>query len=511
MKLCKVPKILPGVHPPVPEDWAEVEVLGITHDSRRVKPGTVFVAIPGHERDGAGFVEDALARGAVAVISEKPVRVSRAVARFLVSDARRALAALASNFYGKPSRRLHVIGVTGTNGKTTTTYMIRSILEAAGYRCGVLGTIGYETGRRALPASVTTPESVDIQEYLAEMAAEGMDYAAMEVSSHSLCMKRVDFVQFAAAVFTNLSSEHMDYHRTLSAYREAKARLFRSLGPATFAVLNADDKSSAAMAQATYARVIYYGLKNSAEVSACVNESTLDGIRMTLRAPAGEVDVRLPMIGTHNVYNALSAAAVMLALGRDLACIREGLENTPVVPGRLEPVPCGKNCRVLVDFAHTDQALKAVLKSLREITSRRIIVVFGAGGDRDRAKRPRMGRAVELGADAAWITSDNPRSEEPLGIIQEILAGVRDKPRMRIQPDRQAAIAEALDAARPGDLVLIAGKGHERTQRFKDKVIPFDDREAVLLACATSSSAAKSPACQEIPSGMNEHGPSLVS
>ena len=231
MKLCKLPKILPGVHPPVPEDWAEVEVLGIAHDSRRVKPGSVFVAIRGHERDGNAFVEDALARGAVAIVSEKPVRPSRPVVTLTVGDARRALAALASAFYGKPSRRLHVIGVTGTNGKTTTTYMIRSILEAAGYRCGVLGTIGYETGRRSLPASVTTPESLSIQEYLAEMVAEGLDYAAMEVSSHSLCMRRVDFVQFAAAVFTNLSPEHMDYHRTLAAYREAKARLFSRARP----------------------------------------------------------------------------------------------------------------------------------------------------------------------------------------------------------------------------------------------------------------------------------------
>ena len=252
MKLCKLPKILPGIHPPVPEDWAEVEVLGIAHDSRRVKPGSVFVAIGGHERDGNAYIEDALARGAVAIVSEKPVRPSRPVVTLTVSDARRALAALASTFYGKPSRRLHVIGVTGTNGKTTTTYMIRSILEAAGYRCGVLGTIGYETGRRSLPASVTTPESLSVQEYLAEMVAEGLDYAAMEVSSHSLCMRRVDFVQFAAAVFTNLSPEHMDYHRTLAAYRQAKARLFSALGPASVAVINADDKSAAGMARGTF-------------------------------------------------------------------------------------------------------------------------------------------------------------------------------------------------------------------------------------------------------------------
>ncbi len=484
MKLCKLPKILPGVHPPVPEDWAEVEVLGIAHDSRRVKPGSVFVAIGGHERDGNAYIEDALARGAVAIVSEKPVRPSRPVVTLTVSDARRALAALANTFYGKPSRRLHVIGVTGTNGKTTTTYMIRSILEAAGYRCGVLGTIGYETGRRSLPATVTTPESLSVQEYLAEMVAEGLDYAAMEVSSHSLCMRRVDFVQFAAAVFTNLSPEHMDYHRTLAAYRQAKARLFSALGPAAVAVINADDKSGAGMARGTFARVLYYGIKNRAEVSARIKESTLDGIRMTLATPSGEAELRLPLIGTHNVYNALGAAGVTLALGRDLNCIRDGLEHVPPVPGRLEPVPCPKGCKVLVDFAHTDQALKSVLQSLRPLTSKRIIVVFGAGGDRDREKRPRMGRVAELGADMAWVTSDNPRSEEPLDIINEILSGVRSRRRLHVQPDRQAAIAEALDAAQPGDLVLIAGKGHERTQRFKDKVIPFDDREAVERAFA---------------------------
>jgi len=477
-----LPRILPGSHPPVPEEAADIEVLGIACDSRRVKPGWVFVAIPGHQCDGGAFAGDAVARGAVAVVSEKPVRVSKPVVQFIVQDARRGLAALASAFHNKPSRRLQVLGVTGTNGKTTTAYMIRAILEAAGCRCGLIGTICYETGRRTLPASITTPESVDIQELLAEMAAEGMEYAAMEVSSHALCMRRVDFIHFASAIFTNLSPEHMDYHRTLGAYLDAKLKLFRSLGPAAYAVLNADDKRADCIARRTLARVLRYGIRKSADVTGRVRESTLDGVRMSLSSPVGSVEIRLPLIGVHNAYNALGAATAALALGHDLACVRDGLQNMPAVPGRLEPVPGPKGRKVLVDFAHTDQALKSVLESLRNVTAKRIIVVFGAGGDRDRTKRPRMGRVVERGADMAWVTSDNPRSEDPLAIIQDILSGVRNKRRLRVQPDRQAAIAEALNAAQPGDLVLIAGKGHERTQRFRDTVVPFDDREAVSRA-----------------------------
>jgi UDP-N-acetylmuramoyl-L-alanyl-D-glutamate--2,6-diaminopimelate ligase len=486
VKLAKLPKILPGIHLSVPEEIAEVEVTGIAHDSRRIKPGWVFVAIPGHQRDGCDFIQDALSRGAVAIVSERPVRMEQRVPQFIVQDARRALAALANTYYGKPSRRMQVVGITGTNGKTTTSYMVRSILAHAGQRCGLLGTINYDTGRRQLQASITTPESVDIQEFLAEMVAEGMDSAVMEVSSHSLCMRRVDFVQFAVGVFTNLSPEHMDYHRTLTSYRDAKTRLFRGLGPASLAVLNADDKTSEHIARSTFAKVVWYGLKNHADVSAKVRKSGIDGTQMTLRCSAGEADISLPLIGIHNVSNALAAASVAMALGHDLALIREGLERMPIIPGRLEPVPCEKGCKVLVDFAHTDQALKSVLKSLRQVGGKRIIVVFGAGGDRDKTKRPRMGRVAEQYADLAWVTSDNPRGEEPMAIIEEILSGMKGRSRVRVQPDRQAAITEALQCAGPGDVVLIAGKGHERTQRFRDTVIPFDDREAVTRAVTVS-------------------------
>lgn len=486
MKLAKLPKILPGIHQAVPDALAEVEVTGIAHDSRRIKPGWVFVAVPGHQRDGVDFVQDAITRGAVAVVCEHAIKTQPPVIQFIVQDCRRALAALASAFYGKPSRKLQVVGITGTNGKTTTSYMIRSILRHAGQRCGMLGTINYDTGKRQLPASITTPESVDIQEFLSEMVSEGMDSAVMEVSSHSLCMRRVDFVQFAVGVFTNLSPEHMDYHRTLTAYRDAKTRLFRSLGPASLAVLNADDKASEHIARSTFAKVIWYGLKNHSDVTAKVNKSGIDGINMTLRCSAGEIDIALPLIGMHNVYNALAAASVAMAMGLDLSVIQPGLEQLPIIPGRLEPVPCAKACKVLVDFAHTDQALKSVLKSLREVSSKRIIVVFGAGGDRDKTKRPRMGRVVEQYADLAWVTSDNPRGEEPMAIIDEILSGMKSKSRVRVEPDRQSAITEALRNAQPDDVVLIAGKGHERTQRFRDTVIPFDDREAVTRAVMVS-------------------------
>ena len=482
MKLSKLPRILPGIHSEVPEDLADCDIVGVAHDSRRVRPGSVFVAIHGHQRDGADFAEDAVARGAVAIVAEHKVPLSRNTPQFVVHDARRALAALASAFYNRPSRKLNILGVTGTNGKTTTTYMIRSIFEAAGRRCGLLGTIAYETGRRTLAASITTPESVDVQGFLREMVDEGFDTAAIEVSSHALSMRRVDFVQFAAGVFTNLAAEHMDYHRTLSSYRDAKAMLFRKLGPANHAVVNADDACAGFIKKATCANVLTYGLKKKADVTAKLHKSTLDGLELTLRTPAGAADLRLPVLGNHNVYNALAAAATALSQGIELETIRDGLANMAPVPGRLEIVPCEKDCRVLVDYAHTDHALDAVLNSLRALVAKRILVVFGAGGDRDRSKRPRMGRVVERWADQAWVTSDNPRSEAPLEIIDEIISGVRRPQRMHVQPDRRAAIEEAIRAAQPGDLVLIAGKGHERTQRFKDTVVPFDDREAVRRA-----------------------------
>jgi UDP-N-acetylmuramoyl-L-alanyl-D-glutamate--2,6-diaminopimelate ligase len=485
LKFERLPKVLPGRHAPVPAPLAGKRIAGIAHDSRRIKPGWVFLAIRGHLRDGATFAQDAVDRGAAAVVAEAKLPLPPETPQFVVQDARRALAALANAFYGRPSRRLEIVGVTGTNGKTTTCFMLRSILEATGARCGLLGSIRYETGRRSLPASITTPESVDIQEFLSEMAAEGMKYAVMEVSSHALCMRRVDFIQFAAGVFTNLAPEHMDYHGTPENYRRAKERLFTRLGPCNHAVLNADDPAGKHMVERSCARRMMYGLRHAADVRAVIEEATLDGIAMRLTLGGAAMPVRLPVIGEHNVYNALAAAAAAHGLGLGLDAIREGLETLSPVAGRLETVPCEKDCRVLVNYAHTDHALAAVLGSLRKVTAKRILVVFGAGGDRDRDKRPRMGRVAERHADRVWITSDNPRSEAPDDIIKDIVAGTRQPRRLCIQPDRAAAIAEAIQAAETGDLVLIAGKGHERTQRFRDTVVPFDDRDAVRAAART--------------------------
>ena len=479
MKLSSLPGILPGIHNHVPADLADCRIAGVTHDSRRVKPGWVFVAIRGYQRNGGNFADDAVARGAVAVVAEEKLRLCQPVLQFVVDDSRRALAALASAYFGRPSRKMKIVGVTGTNGKTTTTYMYKAIANAAGKACGILGTIAYDTGRRQLPAAITTPESVDVQEFLREMRTAELEYAALEVSSHALTMRRVDFVQFSAGVFTNLTEEHMDYHGTLSAYRRAKARLFTGLGPANYAILNADDVSSARIARGCCAKQLWYGLKKSADVTAKIISNSLYGVKMKLQTPAGSIRMHVPLIGQHNAYNAMAAAAAALSQGLSLEHIRAGIEGMAPVPGRLESVPCEKKCRVLVDFAHTDHALTTVLDSLRQLVAKRILVVFGAGGDRDRAKRPRMGRAVEKGADLAWITSDNPRSEDPRAIIEEILSGVRNRSGMRIQPDRRSAIQEAVMAAETGDLVLIAGKGHECTQRFKDTVIPFDDRVAI--------------------------------
>jgi UDP-N-acetylmuramoyl-L-alanyl-D-glutamate--2,6-diaminopimelate ligase len=490
VKLHRLPKILPGIHDAVPEEMADIRIGGIAHDSRRVKPGWVFVAIRGHLRDGAAFARDAVQRGAVAVVAESKLPLDDTIPQFVVDDARRALAALASSFHGRPSRNLEVIGVTGTNGKTTTCYMIRSILESTGERCGLLGTICYDTGRRSLPASITTPESVDVQEFMSEMVAQQMRYAVMEVSSHALCMRRIDFVQFAGAVFTNLAREHMDYHGNSENYRRAKEKLFTRLGPCNYAVLNADDPISARLIRRSCARQIWYGVKKSADIRAEIKDSSLDGINLSLTMNGATVPVLLPMIGTHNVYNALAAVGATHSLGLDIAQVADGLRNVSQVPGRLEAVDCEKNCRVLVDYAHTDHALEAVLASLRKVAPKRVLVVFGAGGDRDRDKRPRMGRVAEQGADMVWVTSDNPRSEAPEDIIGEIVAGARHPRRLNVQPDRQTAIAEALDAAEDGDLVLIAGKGHERTQRFKDTVVPFDDREAVRSALQAETAGA---------------------
>ncbi len=456
-------------------NFREAEVRGVTCDSRLVQSGALFVAVPGTRADGGAYVDEAIRRGAVAIVAEKPVP-NCPVPVFVVRGAREALSDLAVRFYGDPSSKLNAVGVTGTNGKTTTTYLLRSIFEAAGEKVGVLGTIGHSIGSRTLPSDNTTPGADTLQKYFAEMVQAGCKSAAMEVSSHALDQDRVRGVRFAAGIFTNLTRDHLDYHPTMEHYRDAKGKLFELLPRRGVAALNADDPASEVYAALTHAHVVTYGLQARAEISAKVELSTFNGTRLRLRLGTEELVVNTRLIGTHNVYNLLGAAACTWAMGYDLDPIKAGIENLAAVPGRLEPVDAGQDFAVLVDYAHTDDALRNVLRCLRPLARGRLIVVFGCGGDRDRGKRPKMGRVVAELADQAVLTSDNPRSENPMAILSEIAAGVSDKSKYLIEPDRRGAVKLALTLARKDDLVLIAGKGHENYQILGDRRIGFDDR-----------------------------------
>ncbi len=476
MKLSKLRSYLSDVKS---YDYNDRNIIGIVHDSRRVNQGYLFVAIKGHSVDGHNFVMDAIERGAVAIVTEKKLDLPPGTPQLVVSDARKALSVLSHYFYGEPSSKITITGITGTNGKTTTSYLIKSIIESAGAQAGLIGTILYQINQRLIPSVETTPESVELHAFLSEMLAFDIKYAVMEVSSHALVQHRTSDINFRTAVFTNLSHEHLDYHRTVTAYRDAKARLFEGLSKKSFAILNADEPNSKHFASRTQAQIIWYGMKNKAEVTAEVIFRTINNTEFRLCCPKGEVIISSQLIGDHNVYNALAAAANALALGFDLETIKKGIEAVSSVRGRLETIECGQKFRVFIDFAHTPDALQTVLTTLRPLTKGRIILVFGCGGNRDREKRPKMGHIAETYSDLFWITSDNPRSEDPVNIINEIETGITSGSYYRIQPDRRLAIEEALSEAKKNDTILIAGKGHERCQIFNGTVIPFDDRDVV--------------------------------
>jgi UDP-N-acetylmuramoyl-L-alanyl-D-glutamate--2,6-diaminopimelate ligase len=457
-------------------NFREAEIRSITCDSRAVTAGSVFVAVPGTRLDGNAFIDDAIRRGASAIISEKlidccPVPVVR------VDNAREALSELAIRFHGDPTARMNVVGVTGTNGKTTTTYILRSIFEAAGEKAGLMGTISHAIGNRLLPSDNTTPGADQLQRLFGEMVQAGCKSAAMEVSSHSLDQGRVRGVRYAAGIFTNLTRDHMDYHPTLEHYRDAKGKLFEQIPSKGIVALNADDEVSAHYAKNTGAHVVYYGMKRKAEITAQVELGTFNGTRLKMKLGTEEVRVHTRLIGTHNVYNILGAAACTWAMGYDLDHIKAGIENLTAVPGRLEPVEAGQDYAVLVDYAHTDDALRNVLNCLRPLVRGRLIVVFGCGGDRDRGKRPKMGKVASEMADKVFLTSDNPRGESPTAILSDVVEGIKKGADYTIEPERRAAIKLALQCAQKDDVVLIAGKGHETYQIFKDRTLPFDDRQ----------------------------------
>ena len=454
------------------------DISSICYDSRRVQPGSCFVALRGEKSDGALFIRDAIEKGATAVIAESEEPHSRAT-MIVVKNARLALADVAANFYQHPSKALKIAGVTGTNGKTTVTFLLKHICETALLRCGVIGTVRYEIGERILPATRTTPESLDLQDLLWQMRSAGCKAAAMEVSSHALDQARVRNVEFDTAIFTNLSQDHLDFHKTMEAYAEAKSRLFSGLTAQTKkakGIFNIDDRcgSQFALRFGREMPVIGYGCGVKADFRASNIRSDLNGTSYQLDANGRSYLVRLPMIGQFNVYNSLAAIAGAHVMGVEVRNAVLVLANAPAVPGRLQAVPGQRQFRVIVDYAHTDDALLNVVKTCRDLNPARLIVVFGCGGNRDRSKRPRMGAVVDSHADWAIVTSDNPRKEDPLAIIEDIKPGMA-RGNYEVIVNRDEAIFKAIAMAQPRDIVLIAGKGHETYQEFADHTVPFDD------------------------------------
>jgi UDP-N-acetylmuramoyl-L-alanyl-D-glutamate--2,6-diaminopimelate ligase len=453
---------------------------GVTLDSRRVEPGVVFVALRGLKADGAAFVPQAIAAGAAAIVSERGPEGSVAVPWVVVPDARLALALASAEFFGHPSRQMQVVGITGTNGKTTTAYLVRAILETAGVKSGLMGTVTYQLGDRSFDATRTTPEAPDVQGFMREMVASGCRACAMEVSSHALALRRVDGIRFAAAVFTNLTRDHLDFHSDMDDYFAAKRRLFDMLPEGAPAVINADDPRGASLVDSVR-RPVTYGMTRPADVSPGPIAYSLDGLQFDIRAPRGAVRVRSKLVGKPNAYNILAAVATATELGIPTDAVEAGLEHLEGVPGRFQMVSgASDDVRAVVDYAHTDDALRNLLETARPMATRRLITVFGCGGDRDRTKRPLMGMVAARLSDVVVITSDNPRSEDPNQIIEEIKRGAEAETRQSrsevlIRPDRRDAIRDAVDLAGPGDVVLVVGKGHEKYQEIGGRTFAFDD------------------------------------
>ena len=459
------------------------EIVSLAYDSRKVKPGTLFAALRGEKVDGRAFIEPAIAAGAIAILGEKLDPDQRFTA-INVSDPRAALADVAAAFYQFPAQRLKMIGVTGTNGKTTTTFLIKHICEKEMLRCGLLGTVRYEVGDRILPAARTTPESLDVHEMLSQMRSAGCKAAVMEVSSHALAQNRVRCIEWDCAVFTNLTQDHLDYHGTMEKYFDAKSLLFTGLGSQkkkAVAVVNADDRYGARLSKMCEVPVLTYGLGVRADFRASEIKTEFSGTSYQLDARGKSFLVRLPLIGRFNVYNSLAAIAAASALGIEVRNAVVALANAPHVPGRLEAAPVKRQFRIFIDYAHTDDALVNVMKTLRELSPRRLIVVFGCGGNRDKAKRPKMAAAIDELADWGIVTSDNPRKEDPLAIIEDIKKGFRGQ-NYEVVPDRREAIFKAIGMAQPRDIVLLAGKGHEAYQEFADYTVPFDDVNTAVQA-----------------------------
>lgn len=456
-------------------------ISGLAMDSRRVMPGNLFFALPGRRADGSSFIDEAIQRGAVAIVGEKiPAGTAARVTYIQVADARRALAVVSQRYFNFPDRALDLIGVTGTNGKTTVTSIIKHLLATPAQRVGLIGTVHYDLGARVVPSYRTTPESLDLYGMLAQMRDAGCRQATMEVSSHGIDQHRVLGMQFGVAVFTNLTRDHLDYHQSMEAYFAVKARLFSGAAPRA-AVINIDDPHGRQLAGVVPAKtkIITFGESPDAVIRAENVRLNFKNSLFRLVWPEGSLEIESPLIGRYNVSNLLAAFAACYALGRDLTVVAARLKSFAGVPGRMERIEEGQPYNVLVDYAHTDDALRNACGMLRAITPGRLFVVFGCGGNRDRSKRALMTAAVQEFADFAWGTADNPRGEPLNQIFADMRTNLPDGSRITFIEDRRRAISLALDAARPGDCLLIAGKGHETFQEFADTVVPFDDRQVV--------------------------------
>lgn len=458
------------------------DIKGIKYDSRNVTAGDLFVCVTGFKTDGHLYVHSAVKNGAIAILAEKDLEVPQNVTLIKVADTRVAMADLAARFYGNPSSKLKLIGVTGTNGKTTTTHLIKKILEEAGYTVGLLGTISNMIGNEVLPAERTTPEAPDLQFLLHKMVNKGAHYAVMEVSSHALQLYRVRGCKFRSAVFTNISQDHLDFHESMEEYVDEKKKLFAMLSSSSenYGLVNNDDLYHQHFEEASKVPVFKYAVDGSGDFKAQEVDVKPQGVSYTAFYPGGKISLNLKLTGLFSVYNSLAAFAVGFKEGIAPEIIKKALENITGVPGRFEKIECNQDFTVIVDYAHTPDSLKNVLETAKDFAKRRIITVFGCGGDRDRTKRPLMGEAAALNSDICVVTSDNPRSEDPEAIIEDIIPGVKKHTNsFKIEVDRKKAIKLALEMAQKNDIVIIAGKGHETYQEINGKKLPFDDKEVV--------------------------------
>jgi len=481
----KLGELLERVQPVETGADQNTDVTSLVYDSRRAENGCVFFAIEGENTDGHLFVEEAIRRGAIAIVSEREAPGELATRWVRVRKIRRALSEAARRFYDDPDLKLQLIGITGTNGKTTTAYLLNSIFEAAGTRTGLFGTVEYRLGTHVISAYNTTPESLDLAAFLHELVAGGAGAAVLEVSSHALAQERVWGVHFSAAVFTNLTRDHLDYHHDFEHYFAAKRRLFEGLGipPPELAVINVDDEWARRLLAIPNPRRMTYGMESKADVGVKRYSQNLTGLSATLATPSGDIEIESGLLGRANLMNMLAATATALGVGVPVEKIQLGIRALRAVPGRFEKVDEGQPYLVVVDYAHTDDALQNVLEAAREITRERLIVVFGCGGERDRTKRPLMGEVAGRLCDLAILTSDNPRSEDPILIMNDVLVGLQRTSKPYIaEVDREKAIRKALSEAREGDIVVLAGKGHETYQVLKDRSVPFDDREVARRA-----------------------------